>query len=219
MKARSKVPARPSSRSASRLRGEADPDLDPVRDPGRGPGAPADLDRLGIGFERDQAAVSGQGERHGERAVASEATDLEHAPGAGQLDQQSHELTLLGRDLHAGAGQPRGLFAAVVAAPDAPAANSPGDNGGAARSAAGSCGSWSQRRARAASSTSATWPGTVTLLQTLRTLPSRSIRIVDAVDAHVLPAVHALLDPGAICLDYGAALVRGQRERADRTWP
>src|SRR3546814_17292345 len=37
--------------------------------------------------------------------------DLEAAAGACQLDQQRHELALLGRDLHAGTRQRRGLLA------------------------------------------------------------------------------------------------------------
>jgi hypothetical protein len=48
------------------------------------------------------AHVVGQGECHGECAVAGESADLDRAPRAEQLDQQGHELALIGGDLHAG---------------------------------------------------------------------------------------------------------------------
>ena len=110
MKARSKVPAKPSLRSASRL-SSARPIRTWIRSatPAAAQALRPSFDRLGVSLESDQPAVRGQGQRHGERAVAGEATDLEHPAGTDQLDQQSHELTLLRRDLHAGAGQARGL--------------------------------------------------------------------------------------------------------------
>ena len=46
-------------------------------------------------------AAGRQRQRHGERAVAGEAADLEHPPRADQLDQERQELRLLGRAAHA----------------------------------------------------------------------------------------------------------------------
>lgn len=55
---------------------------------------------------RDQLTVLGQRERDGQRAVPGERADLDAASRSDQLDQERHERTLVGGDLHVRAREP-----------------------------------------------------------------------------------------------------------------
>ena len=75
------------------------------------PIAPCDPGPLLADVAGHQLAALRQRRGDAERAVAGEGADLERAPGADQPHQEGQERALIGRDLHAGRRQPRGLGA------------------------------------------------------------------------------------------------------------
>src|SRR5690606_4868059 len=71
--------------------------------------ATGDLRVLLADVASDDAPVGRQTERDTDGAVAGENAHLDRPPRAQDLDQQAHELGLLGRGLHGSGGQPTGF--------------------------------------------------------------------------------------------------------------
>jgi hypothetical protein len=88
---------------AQGLDGRRDPQLDAVGDPGPLPVAPRDRRPLLAHVAGEQVPVVGQAAGDADRGVAGERADLHRLPGTDQAHQQSEELALVVRDLHAGA--------------------------------------------------------------------------------------------------------------------
>src|SRR5262249_54021416 len=91
-----------------RIHRRTEAQLDLVGESGLLPKLPGDVGPFLAVVAGHDATVSGQGERHAERAVARERPHLQDPTCPDEADQEREEMALLRRDLHPRAGHRRG---------------------------------------------------------------------------------------------------------------